>query len=338
MYMCSPCERNALGREATGAMTEALPPLERVVAVVGAGSIGTAFALAFAAAGCEVRVHDPDVGRRDAVIPTVAARLGDLGEYGLTHEPVAATLARIAVTAEQDDAVAGAAHVQECAPEDLELKRTLFAELDRAAAPNAILASASSAMPASQWAAGLAGRRRCLVVHPGNPPYLIKVAEVVPAPFTAASAVERTMRFLAACGLSPVLVKREIEGFVFNRLQGALLREAYCLVRDGVAGVEDIDRLVRDGLGLRWSVIGPFETADLNTRGGIAAHAQKMGPAYERMGAERGQHDPWTTELVARVTEERRKLLPIEGWEERVAWRDRALMRLLACRAAERAT
>jgi 3-hydroxyacyl-CoA dehydrogenase len=125
-----------------------------------------------------------------------------------------------------------------------------------------------------------------------------------------------------------VRVRREIEGFVFNRLQGAVLREAYCLVRDGVATVEDIDAIVRDGLGRRWSIIGPFETSDLNTRGGIESHAQKMGPSYERMGAERGQHDPWTPELVAEVTRQRRGALPLEKWEERVRWRDEQLMRL----------
>ena len=81
------------------------------------------------------------------------------------------------------------------------------------------------------------------------------------------------------------MLGKEVEGFIFNRLQGALLREAYCLVRDGVASVEDIDRVVRDGLGLRWSVIGPFETVDLNIRGGIAQHALKMGPAYARIAA-----------------------------------------------------
>jgi 3-hydroxyacyl-CoA dehydrogenase len=97
-------------------------------------------------------------------------------------------------------------------------------------------------------------------------------------------------------------VRREVEGFLFNRLQGALLREAYCLVRDGVASVDDVDEVVRSGLGRRWALIGPFETSDLNTRGGIESHAAKMGPAYERMGAERGQHDPWTPELVAEVT------------------------------------
>jgi 3-hydroxyacyl-CoA dehydrogenase len=163
---------------------------------------------------------------------------------------------------------------------------------------------------------------------------LIRIAEVIPAPFTSDDTVERTERLLEQAGLVPIRINREVEGFVFNRLQGAMLREAYCLVRDGVASVEDIDLIVRDGLGFRWSVMGPFETVDVNTRGGIKAHAERMGPAYERMGAERGQHDPWTEELVAKVEAERRAALPLDQWEDRAAWRDRSLMALLAVRQA----
>jgi 3-hydroxyacyl-CoA dehydrogenase len=129
-------------------------------------------------------------------------------------------------------------------------------------------------------------------------------------------------------------VRREIEGFIFNRLQGALLREAYCLVRDGVASVDVVDRVVRDGPGRRWAFSGPFETADLNTRGGIEAHARRLGPAYARMGAERGQDDPWTDELVAQVVRERRARLPLAEWDDRVAWRDRALAALEQARRA----
>ncbi len=106
-------------------------------------------------------------------------------------------------------------------------------------------------------------------MHPGNPPYLLPVVELVPAPFTDEAVVERAHALLAGAGLSPVRVRVELEGFVFNRLQGAMLREAYALVRDGVASVEDIDRIVKDGLGRRYSVVGPFETSDLNVRGGI---------------------------------------------------------------------
>jgi 3-hydroxyacyl-CoA dehydrogenase len=195
------------------------------------------------------------------------------------------------------------------------------------------LASSSSAIVPSRLAEGLDAvvAERILVGHPGNPPYLVPVVEVVPSPFTAEAITRRATDVYRAAGLRPVLVRREVEGFLFNRLQGALLREAYCLVRDGVASVEDIDEVVRSGLGLRWSVIGPFETVDLNTRGGIESHAAKMGPAYERMGAERGQCDPWTPELVADVTAQRRALLDLDDWDERVRWRDRQLVLLRGC-------
>ncbi|MEU9241627.1 3-hydroxyacyl-CoA dehydrogenase family protein [Streptomyces sp. NPDC048385] len=106
------------------------------------------------------------------------------------------------------------------------------------------------------------------------------------------------------------------------------MREAYCLLRDGIATVDEIDEVVRSGLGRRWSLIGPFETVDLNTRGGLASHAEKMGPAYARMGAERGQDDPWTPDLVSAAVQQRRTLLPLDRWEERVRWRDEQLMRL----------
>ncbi len=109
---------------------------------------------------------------------------------------------------------------------------------------------------------------------------------------------------------------------MFNRLQGALLREAYCLVRDGVASVEDVDEVVRSGLGRRWSFIGPFETSTSTLAAASSRTPRKMGPAYERMGAERGQHDPWTPELVARGDRATSAVLPLEDWDERVAWRD----------------
>lgn len=300
------------------------------VGIVGGGSIGVAFAIVFSRAGFVTRIQDPDPARRAAIPDEIARRLADLASFDLLEEPAALITSRVTVVETIAEAAADAVLVQECAPEQLPLKRELFSTLDSVAPKTAILASASSALPISSVAAELPGRARCLVAHPGNPPYLIPVIEIVPAPFTAPDVANACAALFTDAGLVPVRVNAEVEGFVFNRLQGAVLREAYCLVRDGVASVEDIDRVMRDGLGLRWSVIGPFETADLNTRGGIAAHAKKMGPAYARMGAERGQHDPWTEDLVAEVTRQRREKLPLDDWESRVAWRDRALMRLVA--------
>jgi 3-hydroxyacyl-CoA dehydrogenase len=302
------------------------------VAVIGAGSIGSAWATVFATAGLRVRLHDTAPERLEAALGVVADRLDKLYARSLLAEPPRSIIGRIVTTRHLSDALNCAPYIQECVPESLELKQALFVELDRLAQPEAILASSSSFLPISRVASDLAGRHRALIAHPGNPPYLLRVVEVVPASFTAADVVERTCLLMARCGLAPVRLRKEIEGFVFNRLQGALLREAYCLVRDGIASAGDIDLLVREGLGLRWSLTGPFETVDLNTRGGIAAHAERMGPAYLRMGRERGQNDPWTEELVASVEAERRRQLPLEDWEARVQWRDEMLMALIAWR------
>ncbi|MEB0205186.1 3-hydroxyacyl-CoA dehydrogenase [Pseudomonas sp. CCC3.1] len=297
-----------------------------LVAIIGAGSIGVAFAIVFARAGWRVRLQDPDTRRLQLAHEEINSRCVELQHYGLLQETPETLNARVELCSDLASAVAGARLIQECAPERLELKIELFRQFDCLAPHDAILASSSSALTASSFADTLPGRSRCLVAHPGNPPYLLPVIEIVPAPFTDPQHVERAMALYTEAGLSPVRLNKEIEGFVFNRLQGALLREAYCLVRDGVSSVADIDKVVSQGLGLRWTFMGPFETVDLNTRGGIGSHALKMGPAYARMGAERGQHDPWTHDLVAKVEAQRRALVPLQDWEQRVAWRDRALM------------
>ena len=298
------------------------------IAIVGGGSIGVGWAVVFARGGFDVALHEPDGERRREAPADLRRRLDSLAAGGILAGDPEGVAARDRFDDTLATAVVGAVHVQECAPERLDLKQELFRELDALAAADTTLASSSSALTITEIASGLEGRARCLVAHPGNPPYLLPVVELVPAEFTDPAVVERTASLLAAAGLSPVRVRREVEGFVFNRLQGALLREAYCLVRDGVASVDDIDRVVRDGLGRRWAVIGPFETAELNTRGGIEAHAAQLGPAYARMGAERGQDDPWTPALVALVAEELHRRVPSERWEERVAWRDEALIAL----------
>ncbi|KRD09641.1 3-hydroxyacyl-CoA dehydrogenase [Mycobacterium sp. Root265] len=297
------------------------------VAVLGAGSIGVSFAILFACRGVDVAVFDPF----EDALPRAAADLRERLKQLDLADP-AAIEARVRLTTDLEDALAGATFVQECAPERVDLKQDLLVQAAVGTPAEVPLASSSSAIVPSRLAEGLdvSVAARILVGHPGNPPYLLPVIEVVPSAVTAEAIIGRATEIYRSAGLRPVLVRREVEGFLFNRLQGALLREAYCLVRDGVATVDDIDEVVRSGLGLRWSFIGPFETADLNTRGGIESHAAKMGPAYARMGAERGQHDPWTPDLIAEVTAQRRALLDLEDWDERVRWRDRQLIRMRA--------
>jgi L-gulonate 3-dehydrogenase len=304
------------------------------VAVVGAGSIGVGWAVVFARGQRQVNLFEPDPRRRALVPSELRRRLDALAEARLIDEDASAAARRVQVYADLAEAVGPSSYVQECTPEDPALKRSVFEALDRYSLSDAVLASSSSALAVSRVASGLGCAPRCLVAHPGNPPYLLPVVELVPAPFTSAPVVDRADALLRSVGMVTVRVGKEVEGFVFNRLQGAVLREAYCLVRDGVARPEDIDTVMREGLGRRWSVLGPFEVAELNVRGGIDAHARVMGPAYERMGAERGQSDPWTQDLVAAVSRAVQGRFPREHWEEHVEWRDRALMALEACRRA----
>jgi L-gulonate 3-dehydrogenase len=304
------------------------------VAIVGAGSIGLAWTIVFARSGSPVRLADIDPAQRSTALGNIARRLDELRHNDLLDEDPAIVLDRVAVVADVADAIEDADWVQECVVEDLGVKRELFALLDTLAGAGTVLASSTSMIACSRWADGLAGQHRCVVVHPGNPPYLLPVAEIVPAPFTSEQTVARAREVLTRAGMTPVLVHGEPEGFVFNRLQGALLREAYCLVREGVATAADIDRVVAGGLGRRWAVIGPFATVQLNTRGGVRRHAQVMGPAYARMGAERGQHDPWTQALVETVAADLADRLPAEDWEEQVERRDEALIQLERVRRA----
>lgn len=302
------------------------------VAVVGAGLIGRAWAVAFARGGFRVRLQDSDPAQLEAARRFVGEAATELAAADLLDEAPEALAARVEPVAELEAAVAGVAMVQENVPERLEAKREVFRQLDRLAPPDAVLASSSSAIPASRFSEDLRSRARCLVAHPVNPPHLVPLVELVPAPWTAPEAVARTRQIMRACGMVPVDVRREIDGFVLNRLQGALLREAFTLVAEGYIGVEDCDRVVRDGLGLRWAFMGPFETIDLNAPGGVRDYVARYGPAYGRMWERAPPPAPWDEALVARIEEERRAVLPQEQLGERARWRDRRLVALLAHR------
>jgi len=229
-----------------------------------------------------------------------------------------------------EEALRGASHVQESTPEDVETKRRVFATLDEAAAPEAVLASSTSALLPSSFTEALKGRSRCLVVHPINPPYLIPAAEVVPAPWTDPGVVERTSALLRAAGHSPIVMRREIDGFVMNRLQGAMLEEAFRLVAEGYASIEDVDIGVREGLALRWSFMGPFETIDLNAPGGVRDYAQRYQGMYAAIFPSMQWRVDWSGPVMETIEAERRAALPRDQLAERQAWRDRRLMALAA--------
>ena len=307
------------------------PPLAgKVVLILGAGVIGTGFAAVFSAAGAAVTLTDPDpVRRAEALLglETAALALAQAGRGG-------AGGLSVTVAADATPATIYAAHlIIECGPELLGAKQAILAAVLPAARADVVVATASSALTISRIVPDQALQARCLVAHPVNPPGVLRLIELVPAPGTDPATTTRAEHLFTAAGFRPVILGREIEGFVLNRLQGAVLREAYRLVGEGIVGPAELDLVMREGLGPRWALSGPFETADLNTAGGIVAHAARMGPAYRRMGAERGETDTeWSADLVAQVAAVRRAALPTDEVPARVAWRARALAEITALR------
>ncbi len=298
------------------------------VTILGAGSIGLSFAAVLTDCGAAVTLAAPAPERRAAAQAGLAVQAEAIRTAGLSRGLSGA----LTVVAEAGDAPATAEMVIECGPERLEAKQAIFADLLRRAGPATILATASSAIPMSRILPDPETQARCLVAHPVNPPAVLRLIELAPAPGTTPDALDRTAALFRALGFAPVTLRREVEGFLLNRLQGAVLREAYRLVAEDVASSTDLDTVMRLGLGPRWALSGPFETAELNTPGGIVAHAERMGPAYRRMGEARGETVDWTPELVARVETERRAVLPAEDLPARAAWRVGAVARMVAAR------
>jgi 3-hydroxyacyl-CoA dehydrogenase len=301
------------------------------VAIIGTGLIGRAWAISFARAGHEVALFDDKAEAPREALDFIRKMLPELAANGLLGADAPQTvLARIAIATALGAALAGATHVQESTPERVEVKREVFAKLDRLAPRDAVIASSTSALLPSSFTEHVAGRHRCLVVHPINPPYLVPAAEIVPSPWTSAECVERTRQFLVAAGHAPIVMKRELSGFVMNRMQAALLEEAFRLVADGYAGIEDVDIGIREGLALRWSFIGPFETIDLNAPGGVRDYVNRYKGLFEELFSQMQRRADWTGEVLDRIERERRALLPSDQLGERALWRDRRLMALAA--------
>jgi L-gulonate 3-dehydrogenase len=272
----------------------------RHVAIVGVGLIGRAWAAIFARAGWNVRLTDPHVPTLAAAPRLIRDELHALARHGLADDPDG-IVARVSVAAGLAEALKGVEFVQENGPEKIEEKQLIFGELDRLAPPDALLVSSTSAIVASRFTETLPGRPRCLVGHPVNPPHLVPLVELCGAPWTAPEAISRAREVYRGIGQVPVTINREINGFVLNRLQGALLAEAFRLVGEGYISADDLDHTVKDGLGLRWSFLGPFETIELNAPGGIPDYCARYTGFYKELASAAAGPEVYQSPNVDRV-------------------------------------
>jgi 3-hydroxybutyryl-CoA dehydrogenase len=234
------------------------------IAVVGAGLMGTSIGLDWARAGFDVAVYDSDAERVDSL----TRRAREIGQALVETEVITANelnlaVARLTATADLGEAVSEADYVAEAVFEDLAVKQALYAELDAITRPDAVLASNTSTLMPSAMAEPIKRRARFLVVHYFNPAHLIPVVEVVLGPETSDETVETACRLLREAGKTPAVLRKEVPGFIANRLQSALLREALALVEDGVCSMEDLDAVVSLGFGRRLGILGPLALHDM---------------------------------------------------------------------------
>jgi L-gulonate 3-dehydrogenase len=305
------------------------------VGIVGVGLIGRAWSNVFARAGWNVKVWDAVPAATRAASGLIADALRDLAQHGLVQEPEAAA-ARVKTASSLEDCVAGVDFVQESGPERLDDKLAIWAKLDAAAPKGIVMASSTSAIVASRFTEKLTGRDRCLVAHPVNPPHVVPIVELCGAPWTSPQTVQRAREIFESVGQVPIEVKKEIDGFILNRLQAVLLSEAFRLVGEGYCTPQDLDRTIAHGLGLRWSFMGPFETIELNAPGGMPDYCARFGETLLKLSSRPVTPDVWGSANLARIAESWGKSPTPEQIAEKSRWRDDRLAALQAHKRAQK--
>ena len=295
----------------------------RTAAVIGAGTIGLSWTALFAGHGMTVRVSDPRPDLADAV----AAALAEFAPHlGVPAEDLAA---RVHIAGDVAEAVRDADVVQENGPENVEFKKDLFATLVAEAPKHALLLSSSSAIPSTAFTGDLEDASRVLIGHPFNPPHLIPLVEVVPGERTSEESVQAAVDFYTFVGRTPVVERKEIPGFVGNRLQNALSREAIYLVEQGVVTPSELDTVMTSSLGIRWATVGPFLGSHLGGGpGGYRHMAEHIGKSMKKMWAGLGQPSQ-NEEEQERLIEAVEKAYGSSTYSELAETRDRKQLAVL---------
>jgi 3-hydroxyacyl-CoA dehydrogenase len=289
------------------------------------GLIGRSWAVDFARAGARVALWDAMDGVVETSLSQIRQLVSDMDGAGLLNETPEAILSRINPCSTLSEALSGADYIQENTPERIEIKHDVLAAIEANAQPDAVIASSTSGLLPSAMFENIASARRCLVAHPLNPPHLIPAVELVPGPATDAASLHTARMILEEAGHVVLTLRREIAGFVMNRLQGAVLDEAFRLVEQGIVGPEDVDIALRDGLAIRWSVVGPFETIDLNAPGGVSDYIDRYGPMYDDLAIGSEGRADWQGTVRDVVTADRRARLAVDQIPARTEWRDARL-------------
>ncbi|KAF4109004.1 lambda-crystallin homolog isoform X1 [Onychostoma macrolepis] len=286
----------------------------KIVTVVGSGLIGRSWAMVFLSGGYMVKIYDNKPGQASGAITEIRKQLEELQQAKMLRGNLTAA-EQLSLLSSHDDlqqALEGAFFVQECVFEDLEAKQTVFHEVENLVTESVILSSSTSCLMPSNVFSRVQNRTRCIISHPVNPPYYVRLVELVPHPETLPAVMELAYSLMTDVGQAPVRLRKEIDGFALNRVQYAIIAESWRLVQDGVISVKDIDLVMSEGLGMRYAFIGPIETMHLNAPEGMADYLQRYSEGIKRVLNTFGPVPDFSGEPAARIIKEICELIPAE--------------------------
>lgn len=300
--------------------------------MVGSGLIGRSWAMVFLSGEYKVKIYDNKPGQASGAITEIRKQLEELQQSKMLRGNLSAAEQTSLLSSHDDlqQALQDAFFVQECVFEDLEAKQTVFQEVESLVKESVILSSSTSCLMPSNVFSRVQNRTRCIISHPVNPPYYVRLVELVPHPETLPAVMDVAFSLMTDVGQAPVRLRKEIDGFALNRVQYAIIAESWRLVQDGVISVKDIDLVMSEGLGMRYAFIGPIETMHLNAPEGMEDYLQRYSEGIKRVLKSFGPVPEFSGDAAARITEEICELIPAdqEHLTARRERRDQLLMGL----------
>lgn len=309
----------------------------KTIAIIGCGIVGQSWSIVFSTSGCHVNVYDNDQKSLQHGLHAIKTKMMDLESKGSLRGTLSAdeAFSLIRPTSSLRECVAEACYIQECVFDEFELKHSVFLETENYINADAIMASSTGQIFPSRLSEGLNFKARLVAAHPLNPPHLVPLVEIIPAPWTDPDVITTVRALMESVGQEPIVAKKETAGFIICRVQHAITAECFKLIRDDVISVNDLDKLMPAGLGLRYAFLGALETSYLNANG-MVDFCQRYADKILQQQIESGGPIALEGDTLHKIQGELEKRIPLDKLEDRRKWRDERLVELFKLKMQEK--